>query len=215
MTAEVAVSLGRAIAHISRNGYKRHRIVIGKDTRLSGYMFETALASGVCSMGSDVLLVGPMPTPAISYLTHSMRADAGVVISASHNQFQDNGIKFFDAKGIKLSDEKELEIEKLVLEKGIDSLRPTENKIGKASRVKDASGRYIAYLKGLFPGGQTLEGIKIVLDCAHGAAYQIAPLVLEELGAELVLIGASPDGTNINKECGALFPEKMRELVVR
>lgn len=215
MTAEVALSLGRAIAHVSKNHHRRHRIVIGKDTRLSGYMLETALASGICSMGCDVLLVGPMPTPAIAFLTHSMRADAGVVISASHNPYQDNGIKFFDGSGFKLPDEKELQIEQLVFTKDIDSLRPTAGHIGKAFRVDDASGRYISYIKGLFPQGLTLEGMKIVLDCAHGAGYVVAPAILEELGAEVIRLGVTPNGTNINDHAGALSPEKMQETVRR
>ncbi|MBI1910327.1 MAG: phosphoglucosamine mutase [Deltaproteobacteria bacterium] len=223
MTSEVALALGRAIAAISKSHHRRvihprvihprHRILIGKDTRLSGYMLETALASGICSMGTDVLLVGPLPTPAVAFLTRSMRADAGVVISASHNLYQDNGIKFFDAKGFKLPDEEELEIEKIVFNTDAKSPRPTADHIGKAFRVDDASGRYISYLKGLFPEGMTLEGIKVVLDCAHGAAYGVAPTILEELGAEVVRIGVTPNGTNINEGVGALYPEKMQETV--
>jgi phosphoglucosamine mutase len=215
MTSEVALSLGRVLAHISKNGHKRHRILIGKDTRLSGYMLEQAMASGICSMGSDVLLVGPLPTPAISYLTNSMRADAGVMITASHNPFQDNGLKFFGADGFKLSDAKQTQMEELYSNNDIDSHRPVNNEVGKAFRVEDASGRYISYLKGTFPEGLDLEGVKIVLDCANGAAYDLAPSVLEELGAEVFLLGVSPDGKNINDQCGALYPKRMQEIVKR
>lgn len=207
MTAEMALSLGRAIAYTYRGREGRHRILVGKDTRLSGYMIEYALTAGICSMGADVLLVGPMPTPAIAFLAQSMRADAGVVISASHNPFQDNGIKFFDSQGFKLDDAIELQIEKLIFMNGIDSLRPTAEAIGKATRIDDASGRYIQYLKKTFPDELSLDGLKIVLDCANGAAYQIAPIVLEELGAEVIPINVEPDGSNINKQSGAIEPE--------
>ena len=185
MTTEIAMQLGRAVAHIFKNKEGRHRILIGKDTRVSGYMLETALASGICSMGVDVLLVGPMPTPGIAFLTTDMRADAGIVISASHNPFQDNGIKIFSRDGYKLPDEKEEEIERLMFSKEIDSLRPTATEVGKAFRIDDAAGRYIVFLKKTFPNDFTLDGYKIVLDCAHGAAYKIAPHVFTELGAEI------------------------------
>lgn len=213
MTTEMAMQLGRAAAYIFKDGHKRHRIVIGKDTRLSGYMLESALVAGICSMGVDVLLVGPLPTPGIAYITSSMRADAGVVISASHNQFQDNGIKFFFKDGFKLPDEMELKIEDLVESGKIDSLRPIATEVGKAYRIEDAIGRYIVFLKSTFPKDMDLSGIKIVLDCANGAAYKVAPAVLEELGAEVITIGVKPNGTNINAGCGSLHPEIMCEAV--
>ncbi len=207
MTTEVALQLGRGAAHLFRNQAGRHRIVIGKDTRLSGYMIENAIAAGICSMGVDVLLIGPLPTPGIAFITASMRADAGVVISASHNPFQDNGIKFFDHTGFKLPDEVEERIEELIFSAELDALRPTAAEVGKAFRIEDARGRYIEFLKRAFPQEFSLDGMKIVLDCANGAAYRVAPTVLEELGAELVLIGVEPDGENINRECGSLHPE--------
>jgi len=213
MTSEIAMQLGRAVAHIFKDTDRRHRILIGKDTRVSGYMLETALASGICSMGVDVLLVGPMPTPGIAFLTTDMRADAGIVISASHNPFQDNGMKIFCRNGLKLPDEKELEIEQLMSSKEIDSLRPTATEVGKAFRIDDAAGRYIVFLKNTFPNDFTLDGFKIVLDCAHGAAYKIAPHVFEELGAKVYPIGIEPDGVNINQNCGALHPEAISQEV--
>src|SRR5215510_2054875 len=179
MTAEVAMQLGRALAFLIRNGNHRHRVVIGKDTRLSGYMLEQALAAGITSMGVDVELIGPLPTPGIANITTSMRADAGAVISASHNPYQDNGIKFFSREGFKLPDEVELEIERLVLDQEIDHLRPTAQEIGKAFRLDDARGRYIVFLKNTFPRELTLDGMKIVVDCAHGAAYRTSPAVLQ------------------------------------
>lgn len=213
MTSETAMKLGRAAAHIFKNGPGRHRIVIGKDTRLSGYMIETALASGICSMGADVLLVGPLPTPGISFITSSMRADAGVVISASHNPYQDNGIKLFSREGFKLPDSMEHEIEELILCEKFNKLRPTADEVGKAFRIDDAQGRYIVFLKNTFPKAMTLEGLKIVLDCSNGAAYKVGPAVLEELGAEVISIGVSPDGTNINEGCGSLYTDKLCEKV--
>ncbi|MFA5515247.1 MAG: phosphoglucosamine mutase [Desulfuromonadales bacterium] len=213
MTTEIAMQLGRAAAHIFRNGNKRHRVVIGKDTRLSGYMIENALAAGICSMGVDVLQVGPLPTPGIAFITASMRADAGVVISASHNAYQDNGIKFFSRDGFKLPDEIELKIEELIFSKKIDSLRPIASEVGKAFRIDDAKGRYIVFLKNAFPRDLDLQGLRIVLDCAHGAAYKVAPAVLEELGAEVISLGVSPNGTNINAGCGSLHPEVISEAV--
>lgn len=213
MTTEIAMQLGRAIAYIFKKDDRRHRIVIGKDTRLSGYMIENALASGICSMGVDVLLVGPLPTPGIAFITSSMRADAGVVISASHNAYQDNGIKFFSGDGFKLPDETELVIEELIFSKEIDSLRPIAEKVGKAYRIDDAVGRYVVFLKNTFPKELDLIGLKIVLDCANGAAYKAAPAVLRELGADVVLLGASPDGTNINAGCGSLHPEVISAAV--
>jgi phosphoglucosamine mutase len=213
MTAETALSLGRAAAHIFKNKEGRHKIVIGKDTRLSGYMIENALASGICSMGVDVLLVGPMPTPGIAFITSSMRADAGVVISASHNPFQDNGIKFFSRDGFKLPDALELEMEDLILNRKIDSLRPTAEEVGKAFRIDDANGRYIEFLKHTFPKELTLDGLKVAVDCANGAGYKIAPTVLSELGADVITRGVNPNGININSNCGALHPDVISRIV--
>lgn len=213
MTTEMAMQIGRAAAYIFKNGRRRHRIVIGKDTRLSGYMIENALSAGICSMGVDVLLVGPLPTPGIANITSSMRADAGVVISASHNPFQDNGIKFFSSDGFKLPDEMEIRIEDLIFSKKIDSLRPIATEVGKAYRIEDAIGRFVVFLKSTFPKDQDLSGFKIVLDCANGAAYKVAPAVLEELGAEVIAVGVKPNGTNINAGCGSLHPEVISEAV--
>ena len=213
MTTEMAMQIGRAAAYIFKDGQKRHRIVIGKDTRLSGYMIENALSAGICSMGVDVLLVGPLPTPGIANITSSMRADAGVVISASHNPFQDNGIKFFSRDGFKLPDEMEFRIEDLIFSKKIDSLRPVASEVGKAYRIDDAVGRYVVFLKNTFPQELDLSGMKIVLDCANGAAYKVAPAVFEELGAEVVTLGVKPNGTNINAGCGSLHPEVISEAV--
>ncbi len=213
MTTEMAMQIGRAAAYIFKNGRQRHRIVIGKDTRLSGYMIENALSAGICSMGVDVLLVGPLPTPGIANITSSMRADAGVVISASHNPFQDNGIKFFSRDGFKLPDEMELRIEELIFSKKIDSLRPIATEVGKAYRIDDAVGRFVVFLKSTFPRNLDLAGMKIVLDCAHGAAYKVAPAVFEELGAEVIPLGVKPNGTNINAGCGSLHPEVLSEAV--
>lgn len=215
MTSETALKLGRAVAHLFRHGKRRHRVLIGKDTRLSGYMLETAMASGVCSMGVDVLLVGPLPTPGIAMLTQSMRADAGVVISASHNPFQDNGIKLFAADGFKLPDEMEEKIEQTMFENAIDDLRPTAQAIGKAYRIDDAAGRYIVELKHVLPKDLNLVGIKIVVDCGNGAAYKVAPAVFEELGAKVIALGVKPTGRNINKRCGSLHPDSMQQAVKR
>lgn len=214
MTGEMAMQLGRAIAHIFKDVKGRHRIVVGKDTRLSGYMLETALASGVCSMGADVMLVGPLPTPGIAFITTSMRANAGVVISASHNPYYDNGIKVFSQDGFKLPDEMEHQIEDLILSNHLHSLRPTANEVGKAHRIDDAVGRYVVFLKNTFPNHLTLDGLRIALDCANGAAYRVAPTVFEELGAEVITIGVEPDGENINKNCGSLHPEAVSRLVL-
>lgn len=204
MTSEMALQLGRAIAYVFKETQGKHRIVVGKDTRLSGYMLETALASGICSMGADVWLVGPLPTPGIAFVTTSMRANAGVVISASHNPYYDNGIKIFSQDGFKLPDETEHRIEELILSNHLHSLRPTASKVGKAHRIDDAIGRYVVFLKNTFPSHLTLEGLRIVIDCAHGAAYRVAPTVFEELGADVIPIGVEPDGENINANCGAL-----------
>jgi phosphoglucosamine mutase len=217
MTTEIAMQLGRAIAFLVKqqkpDSQHTPRIVIGKDTRLSGYMIENALASGICSMGVNVLLVGPLPTPGIAFITTGMRADAGVVISASHNPFQDNGIKIFSHNGFKLPDSEEAIIEDLIFSKKMDSLRPVAEEVGKAARIDDARGRYIVFLKNTFPRRYTLDGFHIVLDCAHGATYGVAPHVFEEMGAKVTSIGVQPDGKNINHECGALHPDVMAELV--
>lgn len=213
MTSETALKVGKAAAHIFKGGDRRHRIVIGKDTRLSGYMIETALASGICSMGVDVLLVGPLPTPGIAFITTSMRADAGVVISASHNPYHDNGIKIFSGNGFKLPDEMELEIERLTLSNKLDALRPIASEVGKAFRVDDAVGRYVVFLKGAFPKELDLSGLTIAVDCAHGAAYRVAPAVFEELGAKVITICDEPDGENINALCGSLHPEVVSDVV--
>jgi phosphoglucosamine mutase len=214
MTSETALRLGRALAHVSKRSNRRHKILIGKDTRLSGYMLETAMASGICSMGVDVLLVGPLPTPGIAFLTRTLRADAGVVISASHNPFQDNGIKFFGPSGFKLADELEDEIERLVLGDSIDALRPTATEIGKAFRIDDAVGRYNVFAKTAFPRHLTLDGLTIAIDCGHGAGYRVAPEVLEELGARVYALGVDPDGENINEGAGALHPENLQDAVL-
>ncbi|HAO93907.1 MAG: phosphoglucosamine mutase [Deltaproteobacteria bacterium GWB2_55_19] len=213
MTAEMALQLGRAIAYIFKKEPRRHRIVVGKDTRLSGYMLESAMMAGICSMGVDALMVGPLPTPGIAFITSSMRADAGVVISASHNPYQDNGIKFFSRDGLKLPDEVELEIERFIFENHDPSHRPTAREVGKAYRVDDAIGRYIVFVKNTFPKELTLDGVKIALDCANGATYKVAPAVFSELGAEVVSISVKPDGENINLESGALYPEKVAAKV--
>jgi len=207
LTSEMALQIGRATAYIFKNQKRRHRILIGKDTRISGYMIEQALASGICSMGVDVLLVGPLPTPAIAFLTISMRADAGIMISASHNPYQDNGIKIFSHDGFKLPDEQEERIEDLIFSGNIDAHRPTAAAIGKAFRVEDAAGRYIVHTKNTFPNDLTLDGLQIALDCAHGATYKVAPIIFHELGAEVISYGVDPNGENINKNCGALHPE--------
>jgi len=213
MTPEIALRLGLAAGQYFRNGGRKHRVVIGKDTRLSGYVFETALTSGLCANGMDVFLVGPLPTPAISFLTRNMRADLGVVISASHNPFMDNGIKFFDSSGFKLADEVEDEISELVMNNRTEWDYPAAEQVGRAFRINDATGRYIVYLKNSFSPNLTLDGMRIVLDCAHGAAYGVAPKVLEELGAEVVRIGVEPDGLNINQKCGSLYPEVIAQAV--
>jgi phosphoglucosamine mutase len=214
ITAEIALKLGKAAAIVLRNkDNKKPVFLIGKDTRLSGYMLENALTSGLTSMGADVFLVGPMPTPAIAHLTRSFAADAGIMISASHNPSDDNGIKFFDAEGFKLADEIEEEIEKLVLSPEIKSEHITSKDIGRAHRIDDAQGRYIEFVKGTIENA-SLKGLKIVLDCANGAAYKVAPLILKELGAELIVLANEPDGNNINKECGALNPILVKAAVL-
>jgi len=213
MTVEMAMKVGRAAAHLFKDKDKRHRIVIGKDPRLSGYMLETALCAGICSMGVDVLLLGPFPTPGIAFITSNMRADAGVVISASHNPFQDNGIKFFAPSGFKLPDAVEKEIERLIFSNEIDSIRPTAEEVGKAYRIEDAIGRYIVHLKNSIPGNIDLEGLRVVLDCANGAAYKVAPRVFAELGAQVIALNKTPDGENINRNCGSMHPEVISRAV--
>jgi phosphoglucosamine mutase len=220
VTAETALKLGRAAAHVFKNlesqprGRGKHKIVLGKDTRLSGYMLENAISSGILSMGVDVLFIGPLPTPGVAYVTRSLRADAGIVITASHNPYTDNGIKFFRADGYKLDDKVEDQIEQLVFSGEVEKIRPSAENIGKAVRIDDALGRYIEFAKSSFPKGLTLEGVKIVLDCAHGAAYKASPCVLRELGAEVVVYGHQPDGKNINENCGSMHPETMCQKVV-
>ena len=217
MTTEMAMLLGRAVAHYfsrtARPSHGKPRIVIGKDTRISGYMFEQAMASGICSMGANVLLVGPLPTPGIAFITSSMRADAGVVISASHNPYQDNGIKIFAADGFKLPDSVEAEIESLMFSGILDEARPHGDAIGKAAKIEDSRGRYVVFLKSAFPKTRTLDGVRIVVDCGNGAAYKVGPAVFEELGAEVIPVGIKPDGTNINAGTGALYPEHLGQLV--
>lgn len=215
MTCEVALALGRAVAFQARSGDHRHRIVIGKDTRLSGYMLEMAFASGVCSMGVDALLVGPMPTPGVAFLTQNMRADAGVMISASHNPYHDNGIKIFARDGFKLPDRKELELEGFMEDERVGKVRPTKSAVGKAFRIDDALGRYIVMLKSVLATDMDLAGMKIVVDCANGAGYKVAPTILNELGATVHAIGVTPDGRNINRKCGALYPEGLQAAVKR
>src|SRR5688572_12529106 len=215
VTVETALKLGRAAAHVFKSlqtqprGRGRHKIVIGKDTRLSGYMLENALSSGILSMGVDVLFIGPVPTPGVAYVTRSLRADAGIVITASHNPYADNGIKFFHADGYKLDDKIEAEVEDLVFSGRIEDIRPTAEDIGKAVRIDDALGRYIEFAKASFPRGMTLDGMRVVVDCAHGAAYKSTPCVLRELGADAIVFGNQPDGKNINKECGSMHPQHL------
>src|SRR5215471_15626485 len=202
VTAETALRLGRAAAHVFKSlavpdqarGHGRHKIVLGKDTRLSGYMLENAISSGILSMGVDVLFIGPLPTPGVAYVTRSLRADAGIVITASHNSYDDNGIKFFRADGYKLDDAVEHRIEDLVFSGEIESIRPTADEVGKAVRIEDALGRYIEQVKSSFPRGMTLEGMRVVVDCAHGAGYKSSPCVLRELGADVITYGNRPDG---------------------
>lgn len=213
MTPETVLRIGMAAAHVLRDKHGRNMILIGKDTRLSGYLIESALTSGICSMGMNVTLVGPLPTPAIAFLTRTLRLDAGIVISASHNPFEDNGIKFFSSEGFKLPDALEKKIEELMLDDGLQRHRPKGAEIGKAYRLDDAAGRYIEYIKSTLPRGMTFEGIKIVVDCANGAAYKITPLLLRELGADVISINDKPDGININVNCGSLHIESLLQAV--
>lgn len=213
MDAETALKVGKAIAVSLNNGKKRPKILIGKDTRISGYLIESALTSGICSQGADVLLVGPMPTPAIAHLTKSFAADAGIVISASHNPAEHNGLKIFDKDGYKLSDEMEEKIEKIVFSGSLSDNKINGSRIGKAHRISDASGRYIEFAKNTIKNN-SLNGFKIVLDCANGAAYHVAPDILKELGAGIIVLNNNPDGLNINKNCGALHPKIIRQKVI-
>ncbi|MFH0907909.1 MAG: phosphoglucosamine mutase [bacterium] len=210
MTAEMVLEIGRATAYVCKQHKDhRHRILIGKDTRLSGYMLENALTAGICSMGVDVLLTGPMPTPGIAFITRSMRADAGLMISASHNPYQDNGIKIFSRDGYKLPDDEEDTIEQLITSGHIKDIRPTAEDIGKAHRIDDVRGRYIVFCKNTFPEDLSLEGMKIVLDCANGATYKVAPIVFSELGADVVAIHDAPNGVNINDRCGSQHTQNL------
>ncbi len=213
MTPGMALRLGQAAGLWFVRGDHRHQVIIGKDTRLSGYMIEPALVAGFTSAGMDVLLVGPLPAPAIAMLTRSMRADLGVMISASHNSFEDNGIKLFGPDGYKLSDETEAEIEAL-MDSDVSARLARPAHLGRARRLDDAAGRYIENAKASFPRGLTLDGVRVVVDCAHGAAYRVAPTVLRELGAEVIAVGVSPDGTNINHECGSMHPLHLSAEVI-
>ena len=213
MTGEVALRLGQAAGVLFVRGAHRHQVVIGKDTRLSGYMIEPALVAGFIAAGMDVTLVGPLPTPAIAMLTRSLRADLGVMISASHNLYEDNGIKLFGPDGFKLSDETELEIEAM-MEAGVEDRLAAPDRLGRATRLNDSAGRYIEAAKATFPRGLTLDGLKIVVDCANGAGYRVAPTVLWELGATIVSVGVEPDGFNINRGCGSTVPGFLRSKVV-
>jgi len=215
MTAEMALNIGRATAHLFKKKGHVAKIIVGKDTRISGYMFESALVSGICSMGVNAIMVGVMPTPGIAFLTSSMRADAGIVISASHNPLQDNGIKIFSHEGFKLPDEKELTIEDFIFANNAHKHRPAPGDLGKVYRLDDARGRYTVFLKHTFPREFTLEGMRIVLDCANGATYRIAPDTFFELGAEVTTLFDQPDGVNINVACGSQYPEKLAEEVMK
>lgn len=218
MTPDITLKVGQAMGYLLRRNHRKNhtlKVVIGKDTRLSGYMIEQALASGLNSMGINVLLVGPLPTPAIGFLTINMRADAGIVISASHNAYKDNGIKIFSNDGFKLDENMEKEIEDLVLNKDLNQFLPLSQEIGRSRRIDDATGRYVVYVKNTFPLRYSLEGLRVVLDTANGAAYKVAPKILEELGAEVITLGADPDGRNINDKSGALYPQRVASEVVR
>ena len=215
---DMVLKVGQAMGYLLRKNNKSEKppmVLIGKDTRLSGYMLEQALASGLNSMGVWVQLTGPLPTPGIGFLAQNMRASAGVVISASHNPYQDNGIKIFDEKGFKISQKKEQEITDLVFSSTLDKRIASPDKVGRSRRIDDAAGRYIVHVKNTFPLSQTLDGVRVVLDCAHGACYKVAPTVFEELGADLMVMGNKPNGYNINKQSGALFPEKLKKAVLQ
>ena len=215
MTAEMVLEIGRATAYVCKqHKEKRHVIVIGKDTRISGYMLESALVAGICSMGVDVMMLGPLPTPGVAFVTRSMRADAGIMLSASHNPYQDNGIKIFSKHGFKLPDEEEDEIEALITSGRIKDIRPTAQEIGKAQRIDDVRGRYIVFCKNTFPDHLSLDGMKIVLDCANGATYRVAPDIFRELGARVVCLHDQPNGLNINDACGSQHTEDLRRKVL-
>ncbi len=214
MTVENALALGRAAGKLFRQHNGKHRVVIGKDTRLSCYMFENALIAGLCSMGIDTLMVGPLPTPGVAFITRAYRADAGVMVSASHNRFHDNGIKFFDSEGFKLPDEFERQMEAAVAANDFSDSLPSDDHIGKNTRVADADGRYIEFAKATFARKKSLKNIRIALDCANGAAWRVAPLIFRELDAEVFVYGAKPDGLNINDQCGSLYPELIQKAVI-
>lgn len=214
MTVETALALGRAAGAMLRREEGRHRVVIGKDTRLSCYMYENALIAGLCSMGIDTLMVGPLPTPAIAFLSRAYRASAGIVISASHNPFFDNGIKFFSSDGFKLPDSWECEMEELVARNDFSQLLPEDHDIGRNTRVVGADGRYVEFVKATFPKGRSLRNLKIVIDCSNGAAYKVAPLVFRELDATIYPYGIEPNGLNINKECGSTHPQEIQRTVL-
>lgn len=213
MTPETVLKVGMAVASLLREQGGRNMILIGKDTRLSGYLIESALTSGICSLGMNVTLVGPVPTPGVAFLTRTLRLDAGIAISASHNPFEDNGIKIFSSEGLKLPDKIEKKIEDLVQDDGLLKNRPKGSDIGKAFRLDDATGRYIEYIKSTMPKGVTFEGMKIVVDCANGAAYKTTPWLLRELGAEVISLNDKPDGLNINRDCGSLYADVLRKAV--
>jgi len=215
MTAEMALNIGKATAHLFKRRGHQPKIIIGKDTRISGYVLENALVSGICSMGVEAVMVGTMPTPGIAFLTRDMRADAGIVISASHNPFQDNGIKIFSHTGFKLPDEKEAEIEDMIFANNMHKLHPSPEELGKAYRIEGARDRYVVFLKNTFPRAYTLEGMKIVLDCANGATYRVGPQTFIELGAEVTTLFDKPNGRNINDNCGSQHPEALAEEVLR
>lgn len=214
MTPEMAIQIGQAVAHVLNEKGHRQRIVIGKDTRLSGYMLENALAAGISSMGADVISVGPMPTPGVAFIANNMDADGGIVISASHNPFEDNGIKIFSKEGFKLSEEQELEIEELIFQNNMQSLASSSQEIGRAFREENALEGYIVFLRHTFPKNLSLEGVKIVLDCANGATYKVAPTLFKEMRAEVLCLNVNPDGKNINVECGSLHPEWLAEKII-
>lgn len=214
MTVEIALALGRAAGKVFRSKSGKSRVVVGKDTRLSCYMFENALIAGLCSMGIDTLMLGPFPTPGVAFITRAYRADAGIVISASHNPYYDNGIKFFSAEGFKLPDAWEADMEELVNKNNFDDCLPTDNQIGRNTKINDADGRYIEFIKATFPRRFSLDGLKIALDCANGAGYKVAPLVFRELDAQVFLYGNTPNGLNINENCGSLHPELVQKAVI-
>ena len=214
MTPEMAIQIGQAVAHVLNEKGHRQRIVIGKDTRLSGYMLENALAAGISSMGADVISVGPIPTPGVAFIAKNMDADCGIVISASHNPFEDNGIKIFSKEGFKLSEEQELEIEELIFQNNIQSLASSSQEIGRAFREENALEGYKVFLRHTFPKNLSLEGVKIVLDCANGATYKVAPTLFKEMRAEVLCLNVNPDGKNINVECGSLHPEWLAEKII-